>query len=118
MQRANKDDNNFISILYAVGLKPLNNWDITLKNGHVRRDKDLDIDTCAIEVIGANVNNNFISCPANPEDSLGIKMPTIVFQVKHLRKYFAIEVQILDDKRIKRKFKITNFQVNNILIRQ
>ncbi len=112
MQRANKDESNFQSILYAVGVKPLANWDITLKNGHVRRDKDPDIDSCAIEIIGANVNNNFISTPADPEAGLNIKMPTIVFQVKHLKKYFAFEVVVLDNKKMKRRFRMCNFQVS------
>jgi hypothetical protein len=118
MQRPNKDENNFISILYAVGLKPLANWEITLKNGHVRRDKDADIDTCAIEIIGANVNNNYISTPADPQASLNIKMPTLVMQIKHLRKYFAFEVHILDSKKIKRQFRICNFQVSAIIYTQ
>ena len=53
-----------------------------------------------IEVEGDNVANNYITCPINATDSLGIKLPYIVFVVKNVNKYFSFEVQIRDDKNI------------------
>ena len=103
-------DNGFISILYAVGAKPLENSDFTVKNGHIKRLLDPDIQSPAIEIIGANVDSNFIFSPANPKKSLEIKMPTIVLLIKNLLKYFKFEVTIIDDKKIERTFKASNFQ--------
>ena len=37
-------------------------------------------------------------------------MPTIVILVKNLMKYFEFSVTIIDDKKIERTFKATNFQ--------
>ena len=91
-------DNGFISILYAVGAKPLENWDFTVKNGHIKRLLDPDIQSPSIEIIGANVDANFIYTPTSKNKSLEIKMPTIVLLIKNLLKYFKFEVTVIDDK--------------------
>ena len=112
MMNNNNDKNNkdkgFISILYAIGAKPLENWDFSVRNGHIKRLIDPDIQSPCIEIIGANVDLNYIFSPADPKKSLGIKMPTIL--VKNLMKYFEFSVTIIDDKKIERTFKATNFQ--------
>ena len=62
-----------------------------VKNGHVKRQNDVEIQSPALEIIGANINNNYISCPADPNINLGIKMPSIVFLIKNVSimlKYF------------------------------
>ena len=94
------NDKGFLSILYAIGLKPLENWDISVRNGHVKRLVDPDIQSPCIEIIGANVDLNYIVTPANRNKSLGITMPTIVLLVKNLMKYFEFSVTIIDDKKI------------------
>ena len=111
LTKFNKNDTGFLSILYAIGNKPLAGWDLSVKNGHIKRIIDPDIESPAIEIIGANVNMNYISFPENPNETLNIKMPTLVLLMKHLRKYFAFEVTIMDDKKIKRVFRASNFQV-------
>lgn len=116
MFRSNKNETGFLSILYSIGPKPLFIWELSVKNGHIKRVLDSDIESPSIEIIGANVNSNYISCPSDPGLVLGIRMPTLVLLVKNLRKYFTFEVLILDDKKIKRKFRASNFQVNTFLI--
>ena len=106
----NPKDNGFLSILYAIGTKPLQNWDFSVKNGHIKRLLDPDIQSPSIEIIGANVDVNYIFTPQDPKKSLGIKMPTIVLLIKHLQKYFEFSVTIIDDKKIERTFKASNFQ--------
>ena len=66
-----------------MGAKPLDNWDFIVKNGHIKRLLDPDIQSPALEIIGANVDSNFIFSPANPKMSLEIKMPTIVLLIKN-----------------------------------
>ena len=56
----NPKDNGFLSILYAIGTKPLQNWDFSVKNGHIKRLLDPDIQSPSIEIIGANVDVNYI----------------------------------------------------------
>ena len=77
----NPKDNGFLSILYAIGTKPLQNWDFSVKNGHIKRLLDPDIQSPSIEIIGANVDVNYIFTPQDQKKSLGIKMPTIVLLI-------------------------------------
>lgn len=84
MVTKNIKDNGFFTILYAIGTKPLQNWDFSVKNGHIKRIIDPDIESPSIEIIGANVDTNYIYTPTNPKKSLEIKMPTIVFLVKNV----------------------------------
>lgn len=37
-----------------------------------------------IEIVGANVSTNFISCPADEKQTLGIKMPFLVLLIKYV----------------------------------
>ncbi|KAL5103296.1 Cilia and flagella-associated protein 20 [Taenia crassiceps] len=52
----------------------------------------------------------YISCPTNPNKTLGIKLPFLVMIVKNLKRYFTFEVQIIDDKNIRRRFRASNYQ--------
>ncbi len=110
MVTKNNKDNGFTSILYAVGAKPLDNWEYVVKNGHIKRLLDPDIQSPSIEIIGANVDANFIYTPTSKNKSLEIKMPTIVLLIKNLLKYFKFEVTVIDDKHNERVFISSNFQ--------
>jgi hypothetical protein len=89
----------------------LENWDSSVKNGHVKKVVDCDIKSSAIEIIGANVSCNYITTPLDKNKSLGIDMQYLVFQVKNLKKFFTFEIIILDDKNQKKVFKACNFKV-------
>jgi hypothetical protein len=80
---------------------------------------DEDMQSSVIELVGANVSTNFISCPSDPNQVLGIKMPFLVLLIKYvylililqLKKYFTFEVQVIDDKNVRRRFRASNYQV-------
>ena len=110
MVTKNNKDNGFTSILYAVGAKPLDNLEYCVKNGHIKRILDQDIQSPSIEIIGANVDANFFYTPVSKTRSLEIKMPTIVLLIKNLLKYFKFEVTVIDDKHNERVFISSNFQ--------
>jgi hypothetical protein len=83
-----------------------------VQNGHIKRLTDEDIQSSVLEVLGANVrgarpvaaagwahpvappqvSTTFISCPADANETLGIKMPYLVMIIKNMRKYFSFEV--------------------------
>ena len=65
-----------------------------------------------LEIIGTNVSTTFLTCPADPKKTLGIKLPYLVMIVKNMKKYFTFEVQVLDDKNVRRRFRASNYQVN------
>lgn len=69
--------------------------------------------------MGTNVNTCFITAPAEKKKTLGIKLPFLVMIIKNvaffliqLKKYFSFEVEVLDDKDIKRRFRASNYQVD------
>ena len=64
-----------------------------------------------LEIMGTNVSTTFISCPAEANATLGIKLPFLVMIIKNLKKYFSFEVQVLDDKNVRRRFRASNYQV-------
>uniref|UniRef100_A0A914KU34 CFA20 domain-containing protein n=1 Tax=Meloidogyne incognita TaxID=6306 RepID=A0A914KU34_MELIC len=106
----NTFQSGLLSILYSIGSKPLQIWDKNVRNGHIKRITDEDIHSLIIELMGANVSTTYISCPLDPKKTLGIKLPFFFMTVKNLNKYFTFEVQILDDKGTKRRFRASNFQ--------
>jgi hypothetical protein len=128
----NTFQSGFLSILYSIGSKPLQIWDNTVRNGHIKRITDQDIQSSVLEIMGTlpfdvcrdvwdksdlehwfagtNVSTNFISCPADPKKTLGIKLPFLVMIIKNLKKYFTFEVQVLDDKNVRRRFRASNYQ--------
>ena len=108
----NTFQSGFLSILYAIGSKPLQIWRKNINNGYVKRITDFEMQSSVIEICGANVSTSFLSCPSNPKQTLGVKMPFLVLLIKYLKKYFTFEVQVIDDKNVKRRFRASNYQSN------
>ena len=106
----NTFQSGFLSILYSIGSKPLQIWDSKVKNGHINRITDQDIQSSVLEIMGTNVSTNYIVCPADSKQTLSIKLPFLVMIIKNLNKYFTFEVQVLDDKGVKRRFRASNYQ--------
>ncbi|RZC41370.1 UPF0468 protein -like [Asbolus verrucosus] len=113
---ANTFQSGFISIFYSVGSSPLQLWDkqalflFQVKNGHIRRVVDDEVRSLVLEISGTNVATTYITCPIKPRLSLGIKLPFLVMIIKNMKKYFTFEIQILDDKDMHRRFRVSNFQ--------
>jgi len=101
----------FLSILYSIGSKPLQIWDKKVRNGHIKRLTDPDIDSSVLEIMGTNVSTSYIACPMDPQKVLGIKLPFLVMIIKNLKKYFSFEVTIIDDRNVRRRFRASNYQV-------
>ena len=90
--------------------KPLQIWDKMVHNGHIKRLTDPDIQSSVIEIMGTNVATNYITCPADANKTLGVKLSFLVMIIKNLKKYFTFEVQVLDDKNVRRRFRASNYQ--------
>ncbi|VVC93352.1 unnamed protein product [Leptidea sinapis] len=90
----NTFQSGFLSILYSIGSKPLQIWDKKVRNGHIKRITDNDIQSLVLEIVGTNVSTTYITCPADPKKTLGIKLPYLV----------------LDDKNVRRRFRASNYQ--------
>ncbi|XP_073356619.1 cilia- and flagella-associated protein 20 isoform X1 [Aegilops tauschii subsp. strangulata] len=97
-------------LCYLIRTKPLQIWDKEVVDGHIKRPQDEDIKSNVLEIVGTNVQSTYITCPADPAATLGIKLPFLALVVKNLKKYFTFEVQVLDDKNVRRRFRASNFQ--------
>lgn len=106
----NSYQSGFLSILFSVGNKPLKIWAQHIRNGHIKRLTDNDIHSAVIHIQGDNVSTTYITCPADPKQTLGIKLPYLVMIIKNLKKYFSFEVQVIDDRNIKRRFRASVYQ--------
>lgn len=96
-----------ICIFCCDGLSGL----LAVVNGQIKRPQDDDIQSNVLEIVGSNIQSTYITCPADPAATLGIKLPFLVMIVKNLKKYFTFEIQVLDDKNVRRRFRASNFQV-------
>lgn len=105
----NTYQHGFLSILYSIGSKPLENWSEEIENGNIRRITDEDIGSSAMDLISPNVNKCFITSPKKETETLGIKLPFLVMVIKNLKKEFSFEVTILDDKNVKRRFRASTY---------
>lgn len=65
-----------------------------VRNGHIKRITDNEIQSLVLEIAGTNVSTTYITCPADPKKTLGIKLPFLVMIIKNLKKYFTFEVQV------------------------
>ncbi|CAI2163231.1 10068_t:CDS:2 [Funneliformis geosporum] len=110
----NTFQSGFLSILYSLGNKPLQIWHTETKSqneeSHVSRVTDDDIKSPVIEIVSPDITSTYVTCPSQLNRTLGIKLPILVLVVKNFKKYFTFEVQIMDDKNIKRIFRASNFQ--------
>lgn len=69
-----------------------------VRNGHIKRITDQDIELPVFEISGSNIINNFIAFPANKNHSLKIKMPILVLLVKNVVYFIFSLTNILDSK--------------------
>lgn len=65
-----------------------------MRNGHIKRITDNEIQSLVLEIVGTNVSTTYVTCPADPKKTLGIKLPFLVMIIKNLKKYFTFEVQV------------------------
>jgi hypothetical protein len=56
-----------------------------VRNGHIKRLTDPDIQSSVLEIMGTNVSTNYITCPADANKTLGIKLPFLVMIIKNVR---------------------------------
>ncbi|GBF93003.1 cilia- and flagella-associated protein, partial [Raphidocelis subcapitata] len=106
----NSYQSGFLSLFYAIGSKPLQIWDQEVKEGHVKRVTDEDIQGTALELAAESIANVYIACPADPSKTLGIKLPFLTLLVKGCGRYFSFEVALLDDMNVRRRFRASNYQ--------
>ncbi len=61
-----------------------------VRNGHIKRITDPDIQSSVLEIAGTNVSTTYVTCPADPKQTLGIKLPFLVMIIKNVRHSIAV----------------------------
>jgi hypothetical protein len=103
----------FISVLYSIGSDPFQIWDVKSDGGSVERIRDEELKSSVIELKGANLATTYIRCPKKhmgPHSSLGINLPYLIVLMKNQGEPFSLEVQVLDSKNHKRRFRASTYQ--------
>ncbi|CAF0774804.1 unnamed protein product [Adineta steineri] len=98
-----------LSILSSHGSKPFETWICKASNGYIKRITDEDTNSLVLELISSNVSSTYVTCPCYPYNSLGIKMQYLNLYIKNLRRYFVMEIEVLDSQKMHRRFKISTF---------
>nr|CAD7434063.1 unnamed protein product [Timema monikensis] len=106
----NTFQSGFLSILYSCGSRPLAIWGQKVRNGHIKRITDQEVKSLVLELAGTNVATTYIYCPPDPKGSLAIKLPFLVMILKNMNRYFTFEIQVVDDKDMRRRFRVSNYQ--------
>lgn len=68
----------------------------TVRNGHIKRITDPDIQSSVLEIMGTNVSTTYIQCPADPKKTLGIKLPFLVMIIKNVMFVFCLLLFVVD----------------------
>ena len=55
-----------------------------MRNGHIKRLTDADIQSSVLEIMGTNVSTNYITCPVDDKKTLAIKLPFLVMIIKNV----------------------------------
>ncbi|KAL6041767.1 Cilia- and flagella-associated protein 20 [Balamuthia mandrillaris] len=108
----NTFQSGFLSIFYSLGSDPLQLWEEheAGEGGSITFVVDEDIQSKVVQVVAKNISNTYLSCPANPKQALGIKLPFLVFIIKNMNRYFSFEVEVMDDKNFRRRLRASNYQ--------
>uniref|UniRef100_A0A7I4D069 CFA20 domain-containing protein n=1 Tax=Physcomitrium patens TaxID=3218 RepID=A0A7I4D069_PHYPA len=91
----NTFQSGFLSIFYSLGSKPLQIWDKESRSGHIRRVADEYLQSSVVEIVGTNVSSNYISCPADPRLTLGLKLP--ILSITRVKPYICTMSMRLDE---------------------
>ncbi|TWW59479.1 Cilia- and flagella-associated protein 20 [Takifugu flavidus] len=84
--------------------------EIQVNTGHVKRVKDEDIKSLAIELQGRNMRTTYISYPHDPEDNVGIRQPILNLLMKNTGGDCGLEITVTDDNSIRRRIFLSTFR--------
>eukprot|EP01100_Stratorugosa_tubuloviscum_P012154 TRINITY_DN5625_c1_g1_i1.p1 TRINITY_DN5625_c1_g1~~TRINITY_DN5625_c1_g1_i1.p1 ORF type:complete len:189 (-),score=66.56 TRINITY_DN5625_c1_g1_i1:77-643(-) len=100
----------FLSLFYSLGSQPLQLWEQKADEGEIKFVIDNEIQSQVLELEATNLHSNYIACPPDPRRDLHIDLPVFVMIIKNMNQYFSFEIQITDDKFIRRRFRASNYQ--------
>eukprot|EP01122_Echinamoeba_exundans_P017248 TRINITY_DN9035_c0_g1_i1.p1 TRINITY_DN9035_c0_g1~~TRINITY_DN9035_c0_g1_i1.p1 ORF type:complete len:192 (+),score=26.53 TRINITY_DN9035_c0_g1_i1:8-583(+) len=103
--------NGILSVFYSLGSDPLQLWGSNPgPTGKIELVKDPVLQSQILSISSDNISQTYITCPADPSRTLGIKLPSFCIQFKTTSNFFSFEIHVMDDKKQRRRFRVNNFQ--------
>lgn len=99
----------FFTIFYSIGANPLSNWRCEVHDGYSKLITDEDLNSAVLELISRKATITFITAPALPNRSLGIRLPFMTLILKNIHKCLCFEIRIRDDENQLRRDQPSNF---------
>lgn len=105
-----------ISIFDADYANPLKIWEKRVREGQIKRVLADDVKGLILSMSSGMPGKHYIQCPQIAKQALGIHYPFFHMLVKPTPNYvFSFDVQVLDDKDVKRRFRMsTNYNTTEI----
>ncbi|XP_060855738.1 uncharacterized protein LOC132933485 [Metopolophium dirhodum] len=104
-------EGKLFTAFFSVGSHPLENWAVQCKGGEMKQVQDDQMKSNVLQIQSKNVNACCITCPMNPKDSIGIRLPFVTLIVKNLGQFFTFEITILDSENIRRRLRMSSYHV-------
>ncbi|KAE9024617.1 hypothetical protein PR001_g12632 [Phytophthora rubi] len=115
----------FISLLYSIGLRPLQLCEKHEEApGCVRRVLDEDVQSSVVELSADNLVHTWLRFPFGAEEqqqqhepsaSLHIRLRHLVLVLKNLDQHVSLEVHVADDRGSRRRFRFSTFQKKSVV---
>ncbi|KAA0155999.1 hypothetical protein FNF29_01417 [Cafeteria roenbergensis] len=98
-------------LLFAGADEPLSGWDVSARNGWVRRVKDDHIRERCLELHGAHPDSCYITLPARLDEVVGVKRPQVFTIVLKLTGgHCVVEVLVRDESGQLRRLRLSTSQ--------
>ncbi|KAL4103695.1 hypothetical protein QTP88_019039 [Uroleucon formosanum] len=110
-----KFEGTLFTAFFSVGNRPLENWAVQCKGGEMKQVQDDQMKSNVLQILSQNVNACCITCPVNPKDSMGVRLPFLTLIVKNLGQFFTFEITILDSDNIRRRLRMSSYHVKKKL---
>ncbi|CAL1278128.1 unnamed protein product [Larinioides sclopetarius] len=110
----NKLQSGIVTLLCGSGLNPLKTWGAH-GNGCIKRITDKEIQTLVIEITAVQFCTTWISLPRDPKSVIGLRLPYLTMNIYYMKLPFCFELEILDSKMTKRRFRLSSAQTGQTL---
>lgn len=99
-----------VSVLSSRGSEPLKFWGKNILEGCIRRKTSEDIEGLVIEILSPVFCRTYISLPQHPMQKIGTSLPILTLDIEYLNMPFCFEIQIRDNKNMKRRYRFSTCQ--------
>ncbi|KAL3315338.1 hypothetical protein Ciccas_006025 [Cichlidogyrus casuarinus] len=99
----------FFTVLLASGGNPFKIWCPSCMNqdGSITRMMDEDLNCLVLQLVNQSISSGYITAPKMRNDTLGIRLPVFVVQVKSIANGFMFTLEVKTHKNMKKFLRAT-----------